>query len=143
MAANHKVHFYFLETEFLLKERNRLKEFIITIFNKEKKKLESIGFIFTTDRNLYEMNKEFLSHDYLTDILTFDLSESDAISSEVYISVERVRENAITLNVSFTEELHRVIFHGVLHMCGYMDKTRLQKNKMREKENYYLSLYFQ
>ena len=89
-----------------------------------------------------EINRQFLKHDYYTDIITFDLSDTNAIHAEVYISIERVKENATTLKASFKSELHRVIFHGALHLCGYKDKSDTEKKKMRQKEDVYLSCYF-
>lgn len=143
MSPKPKVNFYFLKTLPSLRERSKLKSFLLNIFKKENRTLESISLIFTTDRNIHEMNKTFLNHDYLTDILTFDLSEAEgAIMAEIYISVERVKENAFFHHTSFKNEIHRVIFHGILHLCGYKDKTEEEKAKMRDKENEYLSLYF-
>ena len=91
---------------------------------------------------MLEINRQFLTHDFYTDIITFDLSETNAIQAEIYISVDRVRDNALKLGVSFKSELHRVIFHGVLHLCGYKDKTKGEKEKMRDKEEFYLARYF-
>ena len=99
--------------------------------------------MFTNDKFLHELNRNYLSHDYYTDIITFELSEKNhPIVSEVYISCERVRENAQIHNNGFKEELHRVIFHGILHLCGYKDKAKIQSKRMRGKENHYLKLYF-
>jgi len=81
-------------------------------------------------------------HDFYTDIITFDLSESRAIIAEIYISIDRVKDNSISLGTSFKSELHRVIFHGALHLCGFRDKTKEEKGKMREKEDFFLKKYF-
>jgi rRNA maturation RNase YbeY len=88
-----------------------------------------------------EINRTYLKHDYLTDIITFDLSEGPETTAEVYISIDRVKENALHNKVSFKNELHRVVFHGALHLCGYIDKKREDIAKMRLKEDQYLALY--
>lgn len=113
------------------------------MFRREGKKLGSLNFVFCSDIELLEINREYLSHDYYTDIITFELSEKgQPIEGEVYISIDRVAENAQKLKESFSRELHRVVFHGVLHLCGYSDKAKRLQAKMREAENYYLSRYF-
>ncbi len=140
-ALEPKVRFYF-EKGAWLSNRTGLKHFIETLFKKEGKRLSSINYIFCSDKRLLEINRQYLRHDYYTDIITFDLSESDQTVAEVYISIDRVRDNAKSLGTSFKEELHRVIFHGALHLCGHGDKAKREKEKMREKEDYYISLYF-
>ena len=133
-----KVCFFFQDVKINLKSRTRLKKFIESIFKKEHKKLEFINYIFCTDNALLEINKKFLKHDFYTDIITFDLSDSESIEAEVYISVDRIRDNAKKLGLALHSELHRVIFHGALHLCGYQDKTKREKANMREKEGFYL-----
>jgi rRNA maturation RNase YbeY len=140
MASQSKVCFFF-EVRAALAERTRLKKFIESIFKKENQKLQYVNYIFCSDKRVLDINRQFLKHDYYTDIITFDLSESAVITAEVYISVDRVRDNAKTLGVSFQQELHRVIFHGALHLCGYGDKTKKEREVMREKENLNLNLY--
>jgi rRNA maturation RNase YbeY len=98
--------------------------------------------VFCTDDELLELNKEHLSHDYYTDIITFDFTEGKALGGDLFISVERVKDNAKTLQVSFEEELHRVCYHGVLHLLGYNDKSATEISIMRDKENYYLTKLF-
>ncbi len=102
-----------------------------------------MNYIFCTDKDLLEINRQFLKHDYYTDIITFDLSLKGgaAINGEVYISIDRVRENAATLQETVQRELHRVIFHGVPHLCGYKDKSDLEKKKRRENEEGLLKQY--
>ena len=137
-----KVHFFFERVAPTIRDRRKLKRFIVSIFEGEKRKLDSINYIFSTDTIVYKINKKHLNHDVLTDIITFELSEKGApINGEIYISVDRVRENAIGQRVSFASELHRVMFHGVLHLCGFRDKTPSEIKKMREKEDYYLTKY--
>ena len=138
-----KIQFFFEGSNPNLKHRKKLKSFISLIFNRENKKLEAINFIFANDKMIHGINKKFLSHDFLTDVVTFELSnEKDPVIAEVYISCDRVRFNAKMHKTSFGKELHRVIFHGILHLCGYTDKGIGQMRKMRSKEDEYLSLYF-
>jgi len=141
MPSKSKVCFFFEEKGFSLQSRSELKAFIETLFKKEKKKLESINYIFCSDKRLLEINQQFLRHDYYTDIITFDLSETDATQAEIYISIGRVKDNAKTVGVSFKSELHRVIFHGALHLCGYKDKSKGETLKMREREGFYMNKY--
>jgi probable rRNA maturation factor len=125
-----------------LRDRTRLKAFLRLLFQKEKGRLADIQYIFCSDDRLLEINKQFLNHDYYTDIITFNLSEANQpINAEIYISVDRVRENAREFNSSIQRELHRVIFHGALHLCGYKDKTRTDQTEMRKMEEKYLRLY--
>lgn len=128
-----------------LQNRKTLKAFIPQIFKKEDKVFESLTCIFCSDDYLLEVNNNFLQHDFYTDIITFDLSvsKSSPTIGEIYISVDRVKENAKSHNTSFELELHRVIFHGVLHLCGYKDKTKKDALLMREKEEDCLSMYFE
>jgi rRNA maturation RNase YbeY len=130
-----KVQFNFLVNSFSLRDRARLKAFIETIFKKEGYSLESLTYIFCSDKYLRSINKTFLSHNYETDIITFNLSESDKVVGEIYISIDRIRDNAAFYGKTLKEELHRVIFHGVFHLCGYKDKSVAEQKEMRSKEN--------
>jgi len=136
------VNFYF-EKQIRLNGRRQLKAFIRSIFEKERKALDSLNYIFCDDEYLLDINKQYLKHDYYTDIITFDLSASkqEATIGEIYISVDRVKDNAITHKSTLEKELHRVIFHGALHLCGYKDKSTAQKKQMRSKEDLYLLKY--
>ena len=136
------VHFFFPYQNFSLTQRTELKSFIREIFKKENKKLLSLQYIFCTDEYLLEINRQYLQHDFYTDIITFELGTAEKIDGEIYISAERVKENAQLMQISFKEELHRVIFHGVLHLCGYKDKLKTEKLEMRTKEDRLLQLYF-
>jgi rRNA maturation RNase YbeY len=109
------------------------------LIEEEKKETGDISVIFCSDEYLLEMNKTHLNHDYYTDIITFNYVDDNLISGDLFISVDRVKENAVKFDVSFNEELYRVILHGVLHLVGYNDKTDEEKKVMREKENYYLN----
>jgi rRNA maturation RNase YbeY len=138
-----KVNFYFLDRKPSLKERSRLKQFIEKLFIYEKKKLGAISYVFCSDEHLLGINKDFLKHDYFTDIITFDLSSvKGVIEGEVYLSVDRIKDNAKEMGFSFKEELHRVIFHGALHLCGYKDKKPIDIKTMRSREDKYLRSYF-
>ena len=127
----------------VLKQRRLLKKFIIQLFIKEKKSLQSIDIIFCSDEYLLGINKQHLQHDFYTDIITFDLSESSAnpIIGELYISIDRVKDNAALRDEKFSTELLRVIFHGLLHLCGFKDKSPRDIKTMRQKEDEYLRLY--
>jgi probable rRNA maturation factor len=139
-ASRVQFHFVF---PCALPARGKLKAFLVSIFKKEKRTLAGLSIIFCDDRTLLRLNLEFLKHDYYTDILSFPLvGPHKPLLAEIYISVQRVKENAVNLETSFREELHRVIFHGVLHFCGFKDKTQADKRQMRNMEDKYLGLYF-
>lgn len=137
------IHFYFHEVPARLQNRLALKQALRRLFEREHLGLESLNYIFCTDAYLLTINQQYLKHDTLTDIITFDLSEAGGgVRAEIYISQERVRENAREFGSGFVQELHRVIFHGALHLCGYKDKTIPQQKLMRHKEQECLELYF-
>lgn len=126
-----------------LNDRRRLKAFLEDLVLREGKEVERIAFIFCDDEYLLKINQEYLQHDDFTDIITFDLSDGGGrLVSDIYISAERVRENAVRYGVLFERELHRVMFHGLLHLCGYMDKSVEEVKVMRGKEEEYLERYF-
>lgn len=118
-------------------------EFFVLSFTKlleqESKVLGDISIIFVTDSYLLEMNQKYLDHDAYTDIITFDYCVTNIVSGDLFISVDRVQENARIVNVDFLTELHRVMIHGILHLCGYKDKTDEEERLMRELENKYLN----
>lgn len=127
---------------FLFPDKKGLKQFIELLFKKEKKGLYELTYVFCSDEYLLGINRDFLQHDYYTDIITFDLSENPKqIIGEIYVSIDRIKDNAKTLNTSLKEETLRVLFHGALHLCGYKDKSKTDIIKMRKKEEQYLSLY--
>ncbi|RYF98731.1 MAG: rRNA maturation RNase YbeY, partial [Chitinophagaceae bacterium] len=134
------VAFHF-EKSCALTQRNELKSFIIKLMKKEGRNPLSLTYIFCSDEYLLNINRDFLQHDYYTDIITFDLSEGDlksstrAIVGEIYISIDRVRENARTHKATFAKELHRVMFHGALHLSGFKDKNKTDIAKMRAAED--------
>ena len=126
------------ETEFNLPSEESISTWIANAIIEENHKLEEINYVFCDDAYLYNLNVEFLKHDTLTDIISFDYSVGKIIQGDIFISIERVADNAKDFKVSFMEELHRVIIHGVLHYCGYKDKTEKEAKVMRNKENHYL-----
>ena len=121
-----------------LKNKLLLKTFIASIFIQEGVDFKSVRYIFCSDEYLLRLNQKYLKHNTLTDILTFNYSDPPSIVSEIYISIERVKDNARTLELDFEDELHRVMIHGILHLCGYNDGTTKQKANMRAKEDFYL-----
>jgi probable rRNA maturation factor len=134
---------FFYETPVSLSDRTALKAFIKGMFKKEKKAVANLNYIFCSDERLLEINRQFLQHDYYTDIITFELSvPGSPVEGEIYISIDRVKDNALQHGTSLKRELHRVIFHGVLHLCGYKDKSTAQEKEMRAKEDHYLNRYF-
>lgn len=135
------VSFFNQSISFKLKDKTKLKQWIKTITEKEKHKLGQINYIFCTDDELLEINIRHLNHKTLTDIITFDYTEGKTIHSDIYISIERVEENSKKFKVTFEEELHRVMIHGILHLCGYKDKTKADADLMRKKENGALKLF--
>lgn len=137
-----KVTFHSLEMKFPFEKRTILKNFIVSLFAAEEREFQSMNYIFCSDAYLLEMNNNFLQHNYYTDIITFNLADKGTpIIGEAYISIDRVRDNAITFKSPFKEELLRVILHGALHLCGYKDKSKREIEIMRSKEIEYMSLY--
>ncbi len=118
----------------------KLTSAIQYIIKSEHKICGEINIIFCSDEYLLHMNREHLEHDYYTDIITFDYVEENTINGDLFISVDRISENAGKFAVEFTEELKRVVYHGILHLVGFNDKTEGQRREMREKENYYLQM---
>jgi len=123
-----------------LKSR-QLKQFIKTLVESEGFVPGELAIVLCTDEYLLKVNQDFLNHDYYTDIITFDYCDDDAINGDLLISLDRVVENSLLENTSLVDELHRVIFHGVLHLCGYKDKSKKDIGVMRFKESYYLDLF--
>jgi rRNA maturation RNase YbeY len=141
MSKKIPVQFHFLRP-CTLPNRMVLKKFILSIFKKEKKVLEELNIVFCDDEYLLGLNRQFLHHDFYTDILSFPLSGANQpLVAEIYVSIDRVHENAQTTGSSFKEELHRVIFHGILHFCGYKDKSIADLKTMRLMEDKYLTAY--
>lgn len=114
-----------------------LEEIILS----EEKKPGDINYIFCDDDYLLKVNQDYLQHDYYTDIITFDYVKGRTISGEIFVSLQRISDNAFTLSKNYEEELRRVLAHGILHLCGYKDKTEEEERQMRGKEDHYLAKY--
>ncbi|MCX6259065.1 MAG: rRNA maturation RNase YbeY [Bacteroidia bacterium] len=135
------IYFHRTETDFKIRGQILLKRWIKSVLLAEKKLPGVINIILCSDDYLLGMNKQYLKHNYFTDIISFDYSESNKISGDMFISIDRVRENAASLSVEFSDELHRVIIHGILHLLGYEDKATALKKQMRQMEDHYLSQF--
>lgn len=132
------INFQSEDINFKIKNKTILKQWISDVISKKKRKRGDITFVFCSDDFLLNINKQYLNHDTLTDIITFDYSKEKAdqqISGDVFISIDRVKENAVTYSKSFENELHRVIIHGTLHLLGYTDKIKIAKEQMTKQEN--------
>ena len=132
--------FFHSECDFMLSNKDMRSKWIVNSILNESKRVGELSFVFCTDEYLLEKNIQFLGHDSFTDIITFDYCDGEIINGDVFVSVERVTENANTFGVCFEDELDRVLIHGVLHLAGYHDKSKEEANTMREKEDFYLSL---
>ena len=130
---------YHSECDFQLKDNESITKWLEDAISTENKELGEINYIFCDDQYLLKKNQEYLQHDTFTDIITFDYTEKNRLSGDIFISIERVKENAITFAVPFETELSRGIIHGVLHLMGYKDKSEEDTETMRSKENFYLS----
>lgn len=134
--------FFAEDTLYVLKNKGLIRQWLFEAIKAEGFRLKELNFIFCSDAYLLKINQEYLHHDTYTDIITFDNSEQDnSILGDIFISVERVRENAQNFSVSFDQELKRVLIHGVLHLLGYKDKQPKQKQKMTQMEDFYLALF--
>ena len=143
MQRKDPIQFHYLAKLSSLANRKQLKRFIRKILHTEGKKINHINYIFCSDKYLHRLNNKYLNHNSFTDIISFELSSpNEPALSDIYISIDRVRENALQFKTPFYKELHRVVFHGALHLCGFKDKTLNQAQEMRRKENFYLAKYF-
>ena len=146
-----EINFFVEQTRFALQNKTAVRNWLVNSARKEKKSIEKLNYIFCTDEYLLSINKTYLNHATLTDIITFpteglgDLlmsnSNKNKLNGEIYISIDRVKENAKIFNVKFTTELHRVMIHRLMHLYGYGDKSAVKKKQMRGKEDYYLAQY--
>lgn len=135
------ISFSTAETSYTLKNKLKVRNWVRSILDEEGKSFGDISYVFCSDEYLLSMNNKYLKHDTLTDIITFDYSENEKLSGDIFISIERVIENSKSFEVSIHEELGRVMAHGVLHLSGYKDKKQEDKKLMRSKEDYYLRLF--
>ncbi|MDY6800405.1 MAG: rRNA maturation RNase YbeY [Bacteroidota bacterium] len=133
-----ELHFFNEDIDFSLPNKNHIKSWIISAIQNENYVPGKINFIFTSDKYLLNINKQYLSHNYFTDIITFNDVQENIINGDIFISLETVKNNSSRFGVSFDEELCRVMIHGIMHLIGYDDQTEEQKSEMRKKENEYL-----
>ena len=135
------ISFFEEDITYQLKHKTALRQWITQTIHAEGYKLKELSCIFCSDSYLLQINRQYLNHDTYTDIITFDNSDREKlVVGDIFISIERIRENAAKVNISEIDELHRVIIHGVLHLLGYKDKTAVTKQKMTQKEDFYLNL---
>ena len=130
---------FFFENIDPIEITTRTSDWLEKLIKEEDKKVGKINYIFVTDDGLLKVNQDFLKHDYYTDIITFDYVKGKTISADIFVSLPRISENAIKLSKDFNSELQRVLAHGLLHLCGYKDKTDEEQKEMRNKEDFYLS----
>jgi len=141
MSKSPKIYFFLEEVTYTLKNKRLIREWLLRAVENEEYTIGALNYIFTSDNILLQLNKEYLRHFTLTDIITFDLAEKQGeLTGDIFISIDRARENAKEFKVSLAEELNRLMIHGVLHLMGYKDKTLAEKEIMRAKEEFYLSL---
>lgn len=132
------IKFFKEETKFYLRNRIQIKKWILSTIKSENFESGLINFIFTSDKYLLNINNEYLSHNYFTDIITFNYCEKNIVNADIFISIDTIKNNSSRFDVTFNEELYRVMIHGILHLIGYDDKNDEEKAVMREKENHYL-----
>jgi rRNA maturation RNase YbeY len=132
------IFFYNEDTKYVLVSKRKIRSWLLSVVEHEQKELGRVSYIFCSDDYLLEVNKQYLKASYYTDIITFDYTEGYLVSGDVFISVDRVKENAKLYGQKYCQEMLRVILHGVLHLCGYNDKTEQEIEQMRGKEDYYL-----
>jgi rRNA maturation RNase YbeY len=136
-----QINYFNEDIDFKIENHQALSQWISSIITSHKRGLTEINYIFCSDKYLLSLNKEHLNHDYFTDIITFDNSENEeGIEADIFISIDRVKENALNQITDFSQELNRVMIHGVLHLLGFGDKTEAEQKVMREKEDACLSL---
>ena len=134
------ISFFNEDTSYSIKERRLLNRWIKSCIEFQGKKCGDISFVFCSDKYLLSINRQYLQHDYYTDVITFDYSEGDFVSGDIFISVDTVKENSTLFHKAFLDELHRVIIHGILHLCGHGDKSDEEASKMRLLEDNSLNL---
>jgi probable rRNA maturation factor len=134
------IRFFTEEIDYSPKNKRILKNWIKEIVTSHRKSCGDINFIFTNNKHILEINLKYLNHDYFTDIITFNYDEDSVIAGDIYISIDTVRQNSLNFSTTFTDEIHRVIIHGVLHLLGYNDQTEVDKKEMTKAEDKSLSL---
>ena len=134
------ISFHSEQIDFSFSDDSAIAAWLLGVCSSEAKKPSDISYIFCSDDYLLEMNRQYLNHDYYTDVITFDYCTEDHVSGDIFISIDRVVDNAQNMGVSSNDELHRVMVHGLLHLLGYQDKEPSDKEQMTAKEDFYLSL---
>jgi rRNA maturation RNase YbeY len=132
------IYFYNEDVKYVLVSKQKIRSWLLSVIEQEQKEVGIVSYIFCSDNYLLEMNKQYLEASYYTDVITFDYTEGSSVSGDIFISVDRVKENAKLYGQKYFQEMLRVILHGVLHLCGYKDKRKQEIEQMRAKENYYL-----
>lgn len=140
MDQDHRILFHSEISDFHIQDEDSLRYWLEAVADAESKSIEAVNYVFMSDEELLLVNREYLNHDYYTDVISFPLS-SDPIEGDIFISIDRVRENATSLHISFLQELRRIIVHGLLHFLGYQDNTPEDRLSMTQKENEYLTKY--
>lgn len=140
MTPVEAIHFFSEDTDYKVQNATEISQWISDVIEAEGESLAPVSFIICSDDYLHEMNVQYLEHDTLTDVITFDYSSDEGCSGDVFISIDRIRDNADEMKVAEADELHRVMVHGVLHLLGYKDKTPEDARIIRSKEDNYLSL---
>lgn len=141
MRITDRISFQKLDIDLKLKNKNKIRLWIVDAIKNEGKKIGNITYIFCSDEYLLEMNQQYLQHNDFTDVITFDYTENDKVSGDIFISVDRILDNSTQFKTSIDDELHRVMIHGVMHLCGYKDKKPGERANMTRKENQYLGMY--
>jgi rRNA maturation RNase YbeY len=141
MRTTERIQFHCEDIKVPLKDKKTIREWIVAAITREGKKTGDIDYIFCSDNYLLKINQEYLQHDDFTDVITFDYTDGDRVSGDIFISYERIVENAVGLNIAIEDELLRIMIHGVLHLCGYKDKNPTDKQRMTEKENEHLAFH--
>jgi probable rRNA maturation factor len=136
------VHYINHEIKVSVKNKRSISNWIKEIISKHSKKTGNIQFIYTSDKEIIEVNKKFLKHNYYTDVITFDYSHDDIIEGDIFISIDTILSNSQKFATTFDEELHRVMIHGILHLIGFTDKTLAERKEMTEKENESLNIFY-
>ena len=133
------IYFHNEDSPYVLSGKTKIKSWLKSTIEHYKKSIGTINIVFCSDQHLLVINKEYLNHDYYTDIITFNFCENKTISGDLFISIDRIKDNSKKNKLHFVNELHRVIIHGVLHLCGFNDKTNEEKKEIRQLENYFLN----
>lgn len=136
-----KISIFYDNINYRIKESRKILKLIEKVIRKENKIPGDLSFIITTDSELLKINKEFLKRDTLTDVIAFDYSDKDKINGEIYVSKEKVQINALNYKISLKKEILRVLVHGTLHLCGYDDNSNKERDKMRDKENFWIEKF--